>query len=180
MYVKWSELLCAAVSFTHPHRAETLRSFQVHHASTMSFLSFFIYFFHKLEQTQGQTTSVSERKWLEIAQCLHVSGHAFVGRAITVVICSPDHQKLAYPFASPQSWVLWTSFRTRTSDSDPFLPVTWQTNHDITDCYYLTFPQINMLFFFFALLTFFFFAQLAAQQFLNLIIHYFLSTKSAY
>ncbi len=122
-----------------------------------AFWGFFIYFFHKLEQTQGQTTSVSERKWLEIAQCLHVSGHAFVGRAITVVICSPDHQKLAYPFASPQSWVLWTSFRTRTSDSDPFLPVTWQTNHDITDCYYLTFPQINMLFFFFALLTFFFF-----------------------
>ncbi len=25
---------------------------------------------------------------------------------------------------SPQSWVLWTSFRPRTSDSDPFLPVT--------------------------------------------------------
>ncbi len=68
----------------------------VHHEL---FEVFFILFFYKLEQTQGQTTSVSERKWLEIAQCLHVSGHAFVGRAITVVICSPDHQKLAYPFA---------------------------------------------------------------------------------
>ncbi len=33
-----------------------------------------------------------------LAQCLHFSGHVLVDRAITGVICSPDHQKLTYPF----------------------------------------------------------------------------------
>ncbi len=56
---------------------------------------------------------------------------------------------------SPQSWVLWTSFRTRTSDSDPFLPVTWQPNHDITNWLLLLNLPTNKHAFFDALLTFF-------------------------